>query len=51
MYCDKINEIPPFDQSQLEAIAKVLADTSSGLSGSGIAHLLPRSHFNKDRNS
>ena len=37
---DKINKLPPFDQSQLEAIAKVLADTSSGLSGSEIAHLL-----------
>jgi len=45
MYCDKINEIPPFAQSQLEAIAKELADTSSGLSSSEIAHLLPCSHI------
>lgn len=42
---DKINKLPPFDQSQLEAIAKVLADTSSGLTGSEIAHLLPSSHI------
>jgi len=45
MYCDKVNKIPPWDQSQLEAIAKVLADTSSGLTGSEIAHLLPSSHI------
>lgn len=32
--------IPPFDGRHLEAIAKVLADTSSGLTGSEIGHLL-----------
>lgn len=32
--------IPPFDGRHLEAIAKVLGETSSGLSGSEIGHLL-----------
>ena len=34
------NYIPPFDPSHLEAIAKVLGDTDTGLSGSEIGHLL-----------
>ena len=32
--------IQPFDSQQLEAIAKILADTSSGLTGSEIERLL-----------
>ncbi len=32
--------VPMFSQSQLTAIADALADTSEGLSGSEIAHLL-----------
>lgn len=34
------NVIPPFDFSHLEAIARVLGHTSSGLTGSEIQHLL-----------
>jgi len=34
------NFIPPFDPGHLEAIAKVLGDTTTGLSGSEIGHLL-----------
>jgi len=34
------NLLPPFDGQQLEAIAKVLADTDTGLTGSEIDHLL-----------
>lgn len=33
-------QIPPFDAQQLEAIARVLADTNDGLKGSEIEHLL-----------
>ncbi len=37
----QVNDVPPlFTQSQLEAIAAALADTSEGLTGSEIAHLL-----------
>lgn len=32
--------VPPFDAEQLESLAKVLADTDSGLTGSEIGHLL-----------
>lgn len=32
--------VPPFTSQQLEAIAKVLADTGTGLTGSQIGHLL-----------
>lgn len=33
-------EIPAFDPAQLEAVAKILADTSDGLTGSELEHLL-----------
>lgn len=34
------NPIPPFPQPQLEAIAKVLADTTEGLTGTELGHAL-----------
>jgi hypothetical protein len=34
------NIIPPFDPQRMEAIAKVLGDRQTGLSGSQIGHLL-----------
>ena len=36
----KMERVPPFNPQQLEAIAKILADTSTGLTGSQIAYLL-----------
>jgi uncharacterized protein (TIGR02391 family) len=35
-----MERIPPYDSQQLESIARVLADTSEGLTGSEIGHLL-----------
>ncbi len=35
-----MERVPPFNPQQLEAIAKILADTSTGLTGSQIAYLL-----------
>lgn len=37
-----MNSIPPFRAEHLEAIAKVLADTSKGLSGPDIGHTLAK---------
>lgn len=37
------NRVPPFEPERLEAIAKVLADTSEGLTGSEIGHALAQS--------
>lgn len=43
---DKVNKeaemerIPPYDSQQLESLARVLADTAEGLTGSEIEHLL-----------
>jgi hypothetical protein len=34
------NIIPPFDPGHLEAVAKVLGETTTGLAGSEIGHLL-----------
>lgn len=39
------NHIPRFDDRQLEAIAKVLGDTSSGFKGTEIGHLLANSRI------
>jgi uncharacterized protein (TIGR02391 family) len=36
----KKNIVPPFNQSQLESIARILGNTEKGLTGSEIAHLL-----------
>src|SRR5262245_60592219 len=35
-----MERVTPFDSQQLESIARVLADTAEGLSGSEIEHLL-----------
>ena len=35
-----MERVPPFNPQQLEAIAKILADTATGLKGSQIAYLL-----------
>lgn len=35
-----MDRVPPFDSQQLESIARVLADTHEGLTGSEIGHLL-----------
>lgn len=39
------NKVPPFPAERLEAISKVLADTTEGLTGSEIDHLLKNSNI------
>ena len=36
--------IPPFNTQHLESIASILADTTEGLTGAQIGHLLQRFH-------
>ena len=35
-----MERVPPFDPQQLEAIARILADTGSGLTGAQIGYIL-----------
>lgn len=35
-----MEQVPPFDSAQLESIAKILADTAEGFTGSQIEHML-----------
>src|SRR6266542_6016901 len=35
-----MDRIPPFDSQQLESLARVLGDTSEGLTGTELGHLL-----------